>query len=131
MADSLGNRLFSEQAQSVVVAALSETVDPALVPQPALAVALLEGDLDEQLKHLPGLGGLTDSPAETMLATGAAALRSAWLHGLAMIRNTSPRLTASTATLKSLAAVSRIRTPSGFVSRAVLSSSTPLIAAIM
>ena len=56
---------------------------------------------------------------------------SCWCQGLEMMRNTSPALTACSATRKSSAAVQRMRTAEGNRARAALRKATPSMVGIM
>lgn len=78
LADSVGARLFSEEAELQSAAGLPPSSDPATFPQPGLALAALTGTLEDRLRDLPGLGLLLGAAGRCSMRTIA---RAAWTHG--------------------------------------------------
>jgi hypothetical protein len=75
--DAVGARLFEEDAQSELFERLRAVFDPALSPQPALAIDLLAGRLPATLSAAVGVEGLLTQPT----GEGQRLARIAWTHG--------------------------------------------------
>jgi hypothetical protein len=84
--DALGARLFEEDAQSELLERLRMVFDPALSPQPSLAIALLSGHLPPSLANAVGLEGLLDLRA----GEGRRLARLMWSHGTEGMRGINP-----------------------------------------